>query len=83
MQSRLEVPLVLQPSPPKAGAVIRGSAHVCGREAMTSFIRYPCANVCMEENVGRDIERVVLAKAVKYHAEHRVLMNGQRTVVFH
>ena len=34
-------------------------------------------------NVGRDIERVVLAKAVKYHAEHRVLMNGQRTVVFH
>ena len=34
-------------------------------------------------NVGRDIERVVLAKAVKYHAEHRVLMNGHRTVVFH
>ena len=34
-------------------------------------------------NVGRDIERIVLAKAVKYHAEHRVLMNGRRTVVFH
>ena len=34
-------------------------------------------------NVGRDIERIVLAKAVKYHAEHRVLMNGHRTVVFH
>jgi formyltetrahydrofolate deformylase len=33
-------------------------------------------------NVGRDIERIVLAKAVKYHAEHRVLMNGHRTVVF-
>ena len=34
-------------------------------------------------NVGRDIERVVLSKAVKYHVEHRVLLNGQRTVVFH
>jgi formyltetrahydrofolate deformylase len=33
--------------------------------------------------VGRDIERVVLAKAVRYHAEHRVLLNGHRTVVFH
>ena len=33
-------------------------------------------------NVGRDIERIVLAKAVKYHAEHRVLLNGHRTVVF-
>ena len=32
--------------------------------------------------VGRDIERVVLAKAVRYHAEHRVLLNGSRTVVF-
>ncbi|MEQ8484077.1 MAG: formyltetrahydrofolate deformylase [Pseudomonadales bacterium] len=32
--------------------------------------------------VGRDIERVVLARAVRYHAEHRVLLNGQRTVVF-
>ena len=34
-------------------------------------------------NVGRDIERIVLAKAVKYHAEHRVLLNDHRTVVFH
>ena len=33
--------------------------------------------------VGRDIERMVLAKAVRYHAEHRILLNGQRTVVFH
>jgi formyltetrahydrofolate deformylase len=32
--------------------------------------------------VGRDIERVVLAKAVAYQAEHRVLLNGNRTVVF-
>mgnify|MGYP002526544503 FL=1 len=32
--------------------------------------------------VGRDIERMVLSKAVGYHAEHRVLLNGERTVVF-
>jgi formyltetrahydrofolate deformylase len=32
--------------------------------------------------VGRDIERVVLAKAVRYQAEHRILLNGERTVVF-
>lgn len=32
--------------------------------------------------VGRDIERVVLSKAVRNHAEHRVLINGSRTVVF-
>ena len=32
--------------------------------------------------VGRDIERVVLAKAVRYQAEHRILQNGDRTVVF-
>jgi formyltetrahydrofolate deformylase len=31
---------------------------------------------------GRDIESRVLARAVKWHAEHRVLVNGQRTVVF-
>lgn len=32
--------------------------------------------------VGRDIENVVLARAVKYHIEHRVLRNGNKTVVF-
>jgi formyltetrahydrofolate deformylase len=32
--------------------------------------------------VGRDIESRVLARAVKWHAEHRVLLNGARTVVF-
>ena len=33
-------------------------------------------------NIGRDIECTVLARAVKWHAERRILMNGQRTVVF-
>lgn len=31
---------------------------------------------------GRDIESVVLARAVKWHAEHRVILNGNRTIVF-
>jgi formyltetrahydrofolate deformylase len=31
---------------------------------------------------GRDIERRVLARAVGYHLEDRVLVNGHRTVVF-
>ncbi len=31
---------------------------------------------------GRDIERRVLARAVRYHIEDRVLLNGTKTVVF-
>ena len=31
---------------------------------------------------GRDVEAQVLARAVTWHAEHRVLLNGDRTVVF-
>lgn len=31
---------------------------------------------------GRDVESQVLARAVKWHSEHRVLLNGNRTVVF-
>lgn len=31
---------------------------------------------------GRDMESLVLARAVKWHGEHRVLLNGKRTVVF-
>ncbi|SFB47793.1 formyltetrahydrofolate deformylase [Nocardioides alpinus] len=32
--------------------------------------------------VGRDLEALALARAVMAHAEHKVLMNGTRTVVF-
>ena len=32
--------------------------------------------------IGRDIENAVLARAVKWHAERRVLLNGRRTIVF-
>ena len=32
--------------------------------------------------VGRDLECVALARAVRWHLEHRVLLDGQRTVIF-
>lgn len=31
---------------------------------------------------GRDVEKSVLARALKYHLEDRVLLNGHRTIVF-
>jgi len=33
-------------------------------------------------NMGRDVESLVLSRAVKWHVEHRILVNGNRTVVF-
>ncbi len=32
--------------------------------------------------VGRDVEKMVLARAVRYQIEHRVLLNDGKTVVF-
>ncbi|MFY8104380.1 MAG: formyltetrahydrofolate deformylase [Ramlibacter sp.] len=32
--------------------------------------------------IGRDTESLVLARAVKWHSEHRVLLNGHKTVIF-
>jgi formyltetrahydrofolate deformylase len=32
--------------------------------------------------LGRDAERVALARAVRWHAEHRILLHGRRTVIF-
>ena len=32
--------------------------------------------------VGRDVECMALARAVRWHAEHRILLNGKSTVVF-
>jgi len=32
--------------------------------------------------IGRDIERVVLARAVKAHLEHRTIVSGKRVIVF-
>ncbi len=33
-------------------------------------------------SIGRDTETVALSRAVKYHLEHRVFLNGERTVIF-
>ena len=33
-------------------------------------------------HLGRDIESTVLSRAVRWHAERRVLLNGMKTVVF-
>ena len=32
--------------------------------------------------LGRDTESQVLARAVKWHSEHRVLLDGHKTVIF-
>ncbi|KQR16835.1 formyltetrahydrofolate deformylase [Cellulomonas sp. Leaf334] len=32
--------------------------------------------------LGQDVERRALARAVRWHAEHRVLLDGHRTIVF-
>lgn len=32
--------------------------------------------------IGQDIEAVVLSRALRWHVEHRVLINGDKTVVF-
>ena len=32
---------------------------------------------------GRDIERRVLTASVKAHLEHRIILDGQRTIIFH
>jgi formyltetrahydrofolate deformylase len=32
--------------------------------------------------IGKDIERLVLARAVKAHIEHRIIIYGRRTIVF-
>jgi formyltetrahydrofolate deformylase len=46
-------------------------AHTNHRDAVEDLIRK-----------GRDLERVVLARAVRLHLEDRVLVHGNRTIVF-
>ena len=35
------------------------------------------------KKLGRQIERRVLAKAVKWHLENRIIVEGNKTIVFH
>ncbi|SDQ12466.1 formyltetrahydrofolate deformylase [Quadrisphaera sp. DSM 44207] len=39
-------------------------------------------DVAQLQAIGQDVEAQVLARAVRWHAEHRVLLDGHRTVVF-
>ena len=34
-------------------------------------------------SIGRDIENSVLLRSLIWHIEHRILVNGKRTIVFH
>jgi formyltetrahydrofolate deformylase len=51
--------------------IAQRTAHVTHRDGVEDMIRK-----------GRDLERVVLAEAVRMHLEDRVLIDGGRTVVF-
>ncbi len=34
------------------------------------------------KEMGRDIESLVLSRAIKLHSEHRIILNGNKTVIF-
>lgn len=34
------------------------------------------------ELIGRDLEKATLSKAIKYHSEQRIFLNGNKTVIF-
>jgi formyltetrahydrofolate deformylase len=55
-----------------AGPIIeQDTARVSHRDEVADLVR-----------IGRDLERLVLARAVRAHLEDRVLVDGDRTVVF-
>jgi formyltetrahydrofolate deformylase len=45
--------------------------HISHRDSVDGLVRK-----------GRDLERIVLARAIRHHLEHRVLVYGNKTVVF-
>jgi len=55
-----------------AGPIIdQGVVRVSHRDSVADLVRK-----------GRDVERLVLADAVRWHLEHRVVVFGNRTCVF-
>ena len=55
-----------------AGPIINQDvAHISHKDGVEDMIR-----------IGREVERRVLAQAVRWHLEDRVLVDGNRTVVF-
>ena len=51
--------------------IAQGTSEITHRDNVRELIRK-----------GRDLERLVLARALKLHSEHRVLVHGHKTVVF-
>jgi len=49
----------------------RGIIRISHKDAIKDLIRK-----------GRDLERRVLAQAILYHSEHRILVHGQKTIIF-
>jgi len=69
--------------------IIGATAHYVTEELDAGpIIEQDVERVTHQEDVealkrtGRDIERVVLAHAVQWHLEDRILVDGPRTVVF-
>ena len=58
-------------------AARRGSDHRAGRRPRLH--RHSAEDL---ERQGADVERIVLARAVQWHCEDRVVRDGDRTVVF-
>jgi formyltetrahydrofolate deformylase len=55
-----------------AGPIIHQDvAHITHRDSVEALAR-----------LGREVERRVLARAVRWHLEDRILVDGARTVVF-
>lgn len=55
-----------------AGPIIeQGVVRITHRDTVEDMIRE-----------GKDLERVVLARAVRWHLENRVMVHGNKTVVF-
>jgi formyltetrahydrofolate deformylase len=55
-----------------AGPILnQGVAHISHRDGLDDMVR-----------IGREVERRVLAQAIRWHLEDRVLVDGIRTVVF-
>jgi formyltetrahydrofolate deformylase len=55
------------------------SGPIIEQDVARVFHRHTVADL---ERIGRDIERGVLARAVQWHLDDRVIVNGTRTVVF-
>ena len=70
----------------EGGFAVVGSSHILLDDR--AFVEQDVARADHGKTVedltamGRDTESQVLARAVKWHSEHRVLLNGHKTVIF-